>query len=140
MPPPFSFFGSDAGRRNRVDPSGSTRPDKGQSRGHRRKTILRNPPRGELQSLSSGCWDVTIWDISRGGLCLVCRAQQLMLPQAENVSVRLYDPAGRDSLRLKATLCWIKHEGGDTYIGLEFRPGTTLPRGCFLEAYLTDER
>ncbi len=142
MTPPFSLFGfgagqgkgAQAGQAGGDDPAG-----KGRKRSHRRRTVLRNPPSGELQT-QGGCWTVTLWDISRGGLCLVVRAQEVAIPAGEGLSVRLYDPAGHDSLRLRASLAWVKQESGDTYIGLQLRPGTSLPKGCFLERYLAEER
>jgi hypothetical protein len=143
MTPPLSFFGIGAGSK-KPDPEkadtggGANRNGKGSQRSHRRKTVLRNAPTGELQSLSSGCWDVTLWDISRGGLCLISRAKEVAIPASESLSVRLYDPLNRDSLRLRGSLSWIRQEGNETLIGLEFRPGTSLPKGCFLERYLSE--
>ena len=143
MTPPFSFFGIGPGAKQ-PDPEkgeaggGANRNGKGSQRSHRRKTVLRNAPTGELQSLNGGCWDVTLWDISRGGLCLISRTHEVEIAPSESLSVRLYDPLNRDSLRLRATLSWIRQEGQETLIGLEFRPGTSLPKGCFLERYLSE--
>ncbi|MCP9817718.1 PilZ domain-containing protein [Synechococcus sp. GreenBA-s] len=73
---------------------------------------------------------MTLWDISHGGLCLISRAHGVAIPASESLSVWLYDPLNRDRLRLRVSLSWIKQEGDDTLIGLQFRPAAAGPRGA----------
>ncbi|MCP9916263.1 PilZ domain-containing protein [Cyanobium sp. ATX 6F1] len=105
-----------------------------------KRTILHvNPPKGELRSGEEGRCHVTLWDVSRGGLCVVVGVKNTShLNESDQFTLVLKESHGREEVLFEVTKMWEKEEYGNTYYGLTYsNMGLSEKARTFLEKYLS---
>jgi hypothetical protein len=75
-----------------------------------------------------------LWDVSRGGLCLLLSGE-LELDAGALTLLQLHSGFDASVLELDALLCWLDASTGKPFAGFAFH-NCTLPEGCFLDRFL----
>jgi hypothetical protein len=76
-----------------------------------------------------------LWDVSRGGLCLLI-AGELQLLQESSVLLRVHTGFDASVLELPSLVRWCAPSPNQTFAGFAF-DDCELPSGCFLDRFLT---
>lgn len=109
-------------------------------RRHHKRTILHvKPPKGELRSDLGGLCHVTLWDVSRGGLCVVVGVKNTShVKETDQFTLALKESHGGEEVLLEVTKMWEKEEYGNTYFGLTYsQRGLSEKARKFLEKHLS---
>ena len=93
------------------------------------------PPRGSLRTADGSQWVITLWDLSRTGLCVIANGQG-DLPVATSCELILTEVVGTGMVNFQAQLMWFSDDAFQTYLGMKFELPPELPPGTFLERYL----
>ena len=116
--------------------SGLSRRGSADNRQDERKVIpFAIAPRGSLRTADGSQWVITLWDISRTGLCVIANGQ-VDLPVATSCELILTEVVGTGMVNFQAQLMWFSDDAFQTYLGMKFELPPELPPGTFLERYL----
>ena len=116
--------------------SGLSRRGSASNREDERKVIpFAIAPRGSLRAADGSQWGITLWDISRTGLCVIANGQ-LDLPVATSCEIILSEVVGTGMVKFQAQLMWLSDDAFQTYLGMKFELPPELPPDTFLERYL----
>ena len=116
--------------------SGLSRRGSADNRQDERKVIpFAIAPRGSLRTADGSQWVITLWDLSRTGLCVIANGQ-VDLPVATSCELILTDVVGTGMVNFQAQLMWFSDDAFQTYLGMKFELPPELPPGTFLERYL----
>ena len=121
---------------------GSSRQDRDNDdprRKFKRKIIHSSPPKGELLSAKGRICYVTLWDVSKGGVCVVAGIRLTNLESTDELlTLSLNKSFATEKIEFTVRVRWEKVDSGSTYIGLQFR-GPLLPPKAFLQKYCPAE-
>ncbi len=97
-------------------------------------------PSGALINSAGVPLHVNLWDVSEGGVCVVAKGEIVDRPGTVMV-LELHSGVGVENVRFEMQLVWAAFDEGcyGTFVGLQFPEGQTLPRGTFLDRYLSRE-
>jgi hypothetical protein len=116
--------------------SGLSRRGSADNRQDERKVIpFAIAPRGSLRTADGSQWVITLWDLSRTGLCVIANGQ-VDLPVATSCELILTEVVGTGMVNFQAQLMWFSDDAFQTYLGMKFELPPELPPGTFLERYL----
>ena len=116
--------------------SGLSRRGSADNRQDERKVIpFAIAPRGSLRTADGSQWVITLWDLSRTGLCVIANGQ-VDLPMATSCELILTEVVGTGMVNFQAQLMWFSDDAFQTYLGMKFELPPELPPGTFLERYL----
>ena len=116
--------------------SGLSRRGSADNRQDERKVIpFAIAPRGSLRTADGSQWVITLWDLSRTGLCVIANGQ-VDLPVATSCELILTDVVGTGMVNFQAQLMWFSDDAFQTYLGMKFELPPELQPGTFLERYL----
>ncbi len=102
-------------------------------RSHERRVIYSQAPVGELELLDGTRFLATLWDISKGGACVLVPGSITRLNPNELCTLTLKEKGSREEVVLKLKVAWSAMEDAGTYVGLKLRTGAKIPAGSFLE-------
>ena len=113
--------------------SGLSRRGSADNRQDERKVIpFAIAPRGSLRTADGSQWVITLWDLSRTGLCVIANGQ-VDLPVATSCELILTEVVGTGMVNFQAQLMWFSDDAFQTYLGMKFELPPELPPGTFLE-------
>ena len=116
--------------------SGLSRRGSADNRQDERKVIpFAIAPRGSLRTADGSQWVITLWDLSRTGLCVIANGQ-VDLPVATSCELILTEVVGTGMVNFQAQLMLFSDDAFQTYLGMKFELPPELPPGTFLERYL----
>jgi len=116
--------------------SGLSRRGSADNRQEERKVIpFAIAHRGSLRTADGSQWVITLWDLSRTGLCVIASGQ-VDLPVATSCELTLTKVMGTVMVNFQAQLMWFSDDSFQTYLGMKFELPTELPPDTFLERYL----
>jgi len=92
-------------------------------------------PRWSLRAADGSQCGITLWDISRTGLCVIANGQ-VDLPVATSCELILSEVVGTGMVKFQAQLMWFSHDSYQTYLGMKFELPPELPPDTFLERYI----
>ena len=100
--------------------SGLSRRGSADNRQDERKVIpFAIAPRGSLRTADGSQWVITLWDLSRTGLCVIANGQ-VDLPVATSCELILTDVVGTGMVNFQAQLMWFSDDAFQTYLGMKF--------------------
>lgn len=128
----FKFLFGDSSKQ----PNSRDRDPDDPRRRFKRKIIHSNPPKGELLSANGRIAHVTLWDVSKGGVCVVAGAKLINHEcDDELLTLSLSESHAAKKVQVTVRKMWEKEEAGSTFYGLKFS-GPGLPGNTFLDRYL----
>jgi hypothetical protein len=105
------------------------------NRKFKRKIIYASPPKGELLSAKGRLCFVTLWDVSKGGVCVLAGTKLTKLESTDELLTLLFNKSSAtQKIEFTVKIKWEKVDSGGTYIGLQYR-GPVLPPKEFLDKY-----